>query len=143
MAIILAEVLDQGNKNFSKNLDRWFTNIDSEETTIAFSLRIDSLDDALVHLVQSLKSSVHPKQETIKDYLDSNAWPTNPLYFAKDKILSMCGNFGHISQYLEWRDMSIYANILKRIEEFKNRHYSAHRMSLCLKTSMPLDEMQV
>lgn len=66
-----------------------------------------------------------------------------------DKLLTLLSSPDHPARNFAWGEMKALNEnmdddtLYQRIEEFKNRHYSAHRMSLCLQTKFSLDEMQV
>lgn len=124
------------------------TNYDGhEENTLSFKSRMDTLSEALAHLAYLIKTPVDvpQKQASIKQYVHPNPhYFSDPYYYAQDRLLSMLGTFGHPSRHFEWRELVILrTDILQQIEEFRNRHYSANRMSLCLKTHLSLDDMQV
>lgn len=63
------------------------------------------------------------------------------------KLVSLLGNADHPSRNFPYVNTNLGNvdddTLYQRIEEFKKRHYSAHRMGLCLQTNLSLDEMQV
>lgn len=127
------------------------SNADSDGTTFTLRSRINSLDKTLKHLAQLMKEPLNmretmaQKREVFKEYIEIAS-----VFRASDRLFPLLGNFGHPSRNSGWGKMETLTNekmnddtFYRRIEEFKNRHYSAHRMSLCLETHLSLDEMQV
>lgn len=120
--------------------------VGSEQTTIAFISRIDSFESALERLAHLLKTALNMKERL--DQVRSELWQKfyHRIYYEQN-FLSSLGSENHPSRKYSFDAKNLGGedndDLYQRIEEFKNRHYSAHRMGLCLQTGLMLDEMQV
>lgn len=124
--------------------------VDDDQTTFSFVSRINTLDEALSRYAKLLKmpfnmrDSMTQYRKKIVENFDAQSCND-----AENKLLSLLGSPGHPSRNFAWGNMKALNEsmdddtLYRRIEEFKNRHYSAHRMSLCLHTPLTLDAMQV
>lgn len=127
------------------------SNADGDRTTFTLRSRISSLDETLRHFAHLMKAPLNmpetmtQKRDEFKEYIEHASRLRVP-----DILLPLLGNFGHPSRNAGWGNVETLTNgemdddaFYQRIEEFKSRHYSAHRMSLSLETHLSLDEMQV
>lgn len=126
--------------------------VDNEKTTFSFRASEKKFDETLARYANLLKSPLDRREyyriaqnwEEFVHKLNSNAWE-----HGEEKLLSLLGNPGHPSCNFKWGIMKALNEKMdddafyQRIEEFRSRHYSAHRISLCLQTHLSLDEMQV
>lgn len=123
-----------------------FSTTESEITTFSFRTTVDSLDAALkrfAHLLKfplNMRESIAEEREIFQGQFD--AWHYNEY-----KLLATLSSPDHPSQHFpclngNFDDVDEDA-LNQHVEDFKGRHYSAHRMGLCLQTNLSLDEMEV
>lgn len=120
---------------------------EADVTMFKFKTEANSLSGAMEYFAHLLKiparrGSMSGAQHTLDSEVVSNAW-----YNGEEKLIAMLGQTGHPARRFPWINWDLEnvenARLHQRAAEFKNRHYSAHRMSLCLGTHLSLDEMQV
>lgn len=67
----------------------------------------------------------------------------------KHQILALLGLPCHPSSLFLWGNLETLKNnieddvLYRKVHDFRKRHYSAHRMYLCLQSNLPLDDLQV
>lgn len=124
------------------NLPR--SRIDGDSSIFSFSSKIGSFDKALELFATALNESLNMRQcmTQIRDDLKWTFDAHHPQKFVSSlsNASHPARNFPFISTNLDCTDDD---TLYKRIAELKNRHYSAHRMGVCMHTSLSLDEMQV
>lgn len=122
----------------------------NENTTFSFRSRANNLEEALARYGRLLKMPLNMRDRMTNIRKDiARMFESHANQYVEEKLLSLLGNSGHPSRNFAWDNLKALREdmdddtLYQRIEEFKCRHYSAHRMSLCLQTHFSLDEMQV
>lgn len=125
---------------------------DYEETSFYFSVHESYLDGALDRFSQffkgplMLKEAMTREREAVESEFVSKM---NDESIRREQILISLANTAHPISIFSWgnlitlRDGIDDDSLHKRVHEFWKRHYSAHRMYLCLQANLPLDNLQV
>lgn len=127
----------------------WFSSTFEDGSVSSFSLRMDSVDEILAKLADMLRSPLKSDGDLsfVRDqfYGSSRGW-----YDLATRLISRTANIGHPARHdayvcddVNKMNRMNVQRLRRRMTEFVIRHYSAHRMYVCLNTSLPLDEMQV
>lgn len=125
---------------------------DFDETSFYFETREEFLDEALDRFSQFFKNPLMLKEAMTREReaVESEfASKKNGEDVRRGQLLSLIGREEHPSSIFAWGNLvtlkdHIADNILyDKVHEFRKRHYSAHRMYLCLQSILPLDDLQV
>lgn len=108
---------------------------------------MNSLDETLAQFAKMLKTPVFVER-AVSYFLENMKKSTNGWLELSRRLISRTANNGHPARKHAYDDMSSVETmdehtLRPRILEFLNRHYSAHRMYVCLQTNLSLNEMQV
>lgn len=124
--------------------------VDKGQTSFSFISRENNLEEALVSYAHVMKTPLDMRDQMAQKREEFiSKFDFRSFDYGEEKLLSLLGNQGHPSSNFASGNMEALSDkmddetLYQRIEEFKSRHYSAHRMSLCLQTNLSLDEMQV
>lgn len=124
---------------------------DFEETSFYFETRDAFLDGALDRFSYFFKAPLMLKEAMTREReaVESEfASKRNDEDIRREQLLSMIGQSKHPLSTFAWGNLitlkdNIDDDILyEKVHEFRKRHYSAHRMYLCLQSRRSLDELQ-
>lgn len=135
----------------SKNggFDNGHTELD--ETVFYFEIQERHLDDALDRFSQFFKAPLMLKEAMTREREAVDSEFTSKKYdedFRLEQFLSSLGQPDHPSSIFSWGNLKTLKDnidddaLYAAAHEFRKRHYSAHRMHLCLQARMTLDELQ-
>lgn len=125
---------------------------DLEETSFYFETREEFLDGALDRFSNlfkaplMLKEAMTREREAVESEFTSKK---NEEYTRREQLLSSIGQLTHPSSIFAWGNLKTLKDniaddeLYEKVHEFRKRHYSAHRMYLCLQSYLPLDDLQV
>lgn len=125
---------------------------DYEETSYYFEVQEPYLDGALDRFSEFFKSPLMLKEamtrerEAVESEFSSRM---NGEDVRRDQLLASLGQHKHPVSIFAWgnlitlKDQIDDETLHKRVHAFWTRHYSAHRMYLCLQARLPLDDLQV
>lgn len=120
----------------------------SDETTFQFQPAKDSIGEALERFANLFKSPLNRRNvvSTVRDQVEW-AHESKKWNYCDESSLPLLGHVDHPSHYFPFIQTDLSATdddtLYRRVEEFITRHYSAHRMSLCIRTHLPLNAMKV
>lgn len=162
LAHFLEHMIFMGSKKFpSENeFDQYikrcagFDNADTdfEETSFYFEVSENYLDGALDRFANlfkeplMLKECMTREREAVESEFRSKMQKED---VRRDQLLSSLGNPDHPCSIFTWGNLKTLKDKLsddelhRRVHEFQKRHYSAHRMFMCIQARLPLDTMQV
>lgn len=135
------------NRFIGKNAEHLQSSTSCDETTFAFLSTVNSIDEALGHFANIFKSplsreTVSVVREHIQSTFESKQWD-----YCDELVFPLLGNPGHPSCQYPFINVNLDNvdddTLYQRFEEFRNRHYSAHRMCLCLRMNLPLNQIKV
>lgn len=140
---------DSEFNRFIGNTDEWVrSSTGNDETTFRFLSTIESIEEALKRFANLFKTPLN-KRDALNAVRDQVKWSfeTNKWNYNDVKLLSLLGNCDHPVENFPYISTNLNGvdddTLYHRIEKFKNQHYSAHRMSLCIRTNLPLNRMKV
>lgn len=125
---------------------------DYDETSFYFEVQEPYLDGALDRFSQffkgplMLKEAMTREREAVESEFSSKM---NGEDIRRDQLLAAMGNDTHPVSIFAWgnlitlKDNIDDEDLHKRVHAFWKRHYSAHRMYLCIQARLPLDHLQV
>lgn len=125
---------------------------DYEETSFYFETREEFLDGALdrfSYLFKAplmLKDAMTREREAVESEFASKKSGED---VRREQLLSSLGHKSHPANSFAWGNLkTLKENIdddtlYEKVHEFRKRHYSAHRMYLCLQSRQSLDDLQV
>lgn len=125
---------------------------DFDETSFYFETREEFLDEALDRFSQFFKEPLMKKEAMTREReaVDSEfSSKKNGEDVRRSQLLSLIGQSNHPSSIFAWGNLETLKNNIKdddlyeKVHEFRNKHYSAHRMYLCLQSNLSLDSLQV
>lgn len=125
---------------------------DFDETSFYFDTREEFLDEALDRFSQFFKAPLMLKEAMTREReaVESEfASKKNGEDVRRGQLLSSIGQTAHPSSIFAWGNLeTLKENIddealYKKVHEFRKRHYSAHRMYVCLQSNKSLDDLQV
>lgn len=135
------------NRFIKNSAESLHSSTGSDETTFRFRSTVNSIDEALGRFANIFKTplsreTVSVVREQIQSTFASKQWE-----YCDELVFPLLGNPGHPSRQFPFIDVNLDNvdddTLCQRIEEFKNQHYSAHRMCLCLRMNLPLNEIKV
>lgn len=134
---------------FVGTTDEWLRSYtDSDDTTFRFRATATSFEEALGRFACLFKSPLNMRHvvSNVREQIEGE-FQTHKWNYCDEQLLPLLGNFDHPSCNFPYIRTSLNNvdddTLYQRIEEFKNRHYSAHRMSLCIRMCLPLNTMKV
>lgn len=125
---------------------------DCEETFFYFEVSEKYLDGALDRLANFfkepllLKECMTREREAVESEFQSTKHKND---VRREQLLSSLGNAEHPSSIFTWGNLkTLMENVSDdelhlRVHQFRKRHYSAHRMYVCVQARLPLDTIQV
>lgn len=125
---------------------------DFDETSFYFETREEFLDEALDRFSQffkaplMLKEAMTREREAVESEFASKKHGEDNR---RGQLISLLGQASHPSSIFAWGNLQTLKenvnddDLYKKVHEFRKRHYSAHRMYLCLQSNLPLDNLQV
>lgn len=125
---------------------------DCEETFYYFEVSEKYLDGALDRFSNlfkeplMLKECMKREREAVESEFQSKMQKND---VRREQLLSSLGNANHPSSIFTWGNRkTLQENVSDdelhcRVHEFRKRHYSAHRMYVCIQARLPLDDIQV
>lgn len=125
---------------------------DFDETSFYFETREEFLEEALDRFSQffkaplMLKEAMTREREAVESEFTSKK---NGEDVRREQLLASIGQPKHPSSIFPWGNLeTLKQNIdddalYQKVHEFRNRHYSAHRMYVCLQSNKSLDDLQV
>lgn len=125
---------------------------DYEQTSFYFEVHECHLEGALDRFSQFFKAPLMLKEVMLRErkIIDSEfASQMQDENIRRDELLASMGRDTHPVSKFAWgnlitlRDNIDDDSLYKRVHEFWKRHYSAHRMYLCIQARLPLDHLQV
>lgn len=108
--------------------------------------------EALDRFAQMFVAPLIPKASVLRERLAVDAEASLAASRDTDRaeqVMYALGTENHPSRQFGWgNSKSLIENIdedtlVQKVRDFRLRHYSAHRMYLCLKAAQPLDQLQV
>lgn len=124
---------------------------DFDETSFYFETREEYLEAALDRFSQffkaplMLKEAMTREREAVESEFTSKKNSENNR---RGQLLSSIGQSTHPSSIFAWGNLKTLKesidddDLYQRVHEFRKRHYSAHRMYLCLQSRLSLDKLQ-
>ncbi|KAG4065756.1 hypothetical protein HA402_012434 [Bradysia odoriphaga] len=124
---------------------------DCEETFFYFEVAENHLDGALDRFANLLKEPLMLKEcmtrerEAVESEFQSKMHKND---VRREQLLSSFGNPNHPCSIFTWGNQKTLQenvnddDLHRRVHEFRKRHYSAHRMFVCIQARLPLDEIQ-
>lgn len=121
-------------------------------TSFFFEAQQEFLDEALdrfSHLFKAplmLKEAMTREREAVESEFASKK---NSQDIRRGQLLSMLGPQSHPSSLFADGNLATLKNniedvvLYQKVHDFRKRHYSAHRMYVCLQSKLALDEIQV
>lgn len=125
---------------------------DFDETSFYFEAREEFLDEALDRFSQFFKAPLMLKEAMTREReaVESEfASKKNGEDVRRGQLLSLIGQPFHPSSIFAWGNLETLKDnieddvLYQRVHEFRKRHYSAHRMYMCLQSNLSLDDLQV
>ncbi len=125
---------------------------DCEETFFYFEVAEKYLDGALDRFSNLfkepllLKECMTREREAVESEFQSSKQKNE---VRREQLLSSFGNVNHPISIFTWGNLkTLQENVSdeelhRRVHEFQKRHYSAHRMYVCIQARLPLDDIQV
>lgn len=124
---------------------------DFEETSFYFETHDEFLDGALDRFSYFFKAPLLRKEAMTREReaVESEfASKRNDEDIRREQLLSMIGEPAHPLSTFAWGNLKTLKDDIDddtlhaKVHEFRKRHYSAHRMYLCLQSRRTLDELQ-
>ncbi|XP_031625679.1 nardilysin-like [Contarinia nasturtii] len=124
---------------------------DFDETSFYFETREEFLDDALDRFSQFFKAPLMLKEAMTREReaVESEfASKKNGEDVRRGQLISSLGSPLHPSSIFAWGNLETLKDniaddvLYEKVHEFRKRHYSAHRMYLCLQSNSSLDDLQ-
>lgn len=124
---------------------------DYEETSFYFESREEFLDGALdrfSHLFKAplmLKEAMTREREAVESEFISKK---NAEDVRREQLIASIGQPTHPASIFAWGNLKTLKHniddndLYEKVHEFRKRHYSAHRMYVCLQSILPLDDLQ-
>lgn len=125
---------------------------DFDETSFYFETREEYLEGALDRFSQFFKAPLmlkeamtRERQAVESEFLSKKNAETN----RRGQLLSLLGQTTHPSSIFAWGNLKTLKDdiedekLYQKVHAFRKRHYSAHRMYVCLQSRLPLDDLQV
>lgn len=125
---------------------------DFDETSFYFDTREEFLDEALDRFSQFFKAPLMLKEAMTREReaVESEfASKKNGEDVRRGQLLSSIGQTAHPSSIFAWGNLETLKDniddeaLYKKVHEFRERHYSAHRMYVCLQSNKSLVDLQV
>lgn len=125
---------------------------DFDETVFYFRVREEFLDEAIDRFSQFFKAPLLLKDGMARERqaVDSEfSSKKNGELIRRGHLLAMLGQSNHPSTtFACGNQKTLQENInddilYQRVHDFRKRHYSAHRMYVCVQSKLPLDDLQV
>lgn len=124
---------------------------DLDETVFYFEIQEQYLDGALDRFSQFFKGPLMLKEAMTREREAVDSEFTSKKHredFRREQLLVSLGQPNHPSSIFSWGNLKTLKedindeDLYKKVHEFRKRHYSAHRMYLCIQARMSLDELQ-
>ena len=126
--------------------------VDLESTLFKFETYEESLDEALDRFSEIFKAPLMLKEAMTREReaIDSEFKIRKADDYAREnRMLSSIGQTNHPSSTFEWGNLETLKHnisddeLYHKAHDFRKRHYSAHRMYVCLQSNQSLDNLQV
>lgn len=124
---------------------------DFEDTSYYFEVREECLDGAMDRFSQFFKAPLMLKEamQRERQAVESEfAQKMNGEGVRRDQLIASLGQPDHPSSIFSWGNLKTLKeniddeSLYQKVHEFRRRHYSAHRMYLCLQSRFSLDDLQ-
>ncbi|CAD7086908.1 unnamed protein product [Hermetia illucens] len=124
---------------------------DCEETSFYFEIAEKYLDGAMDRFAQLFteplmkKDAMAREREAIESEFQSKMQDDD---IRRDQLLANLGQTGHPCNEFSWGNLKTLKenisddDLYVKVHEFRKRHYSAHRMYLCVQARLPLDTLE-
>lgn len=125
---------------------------DLDETTFYFEVREQCLDGALDRFSWLFKAplmqrdAMSREREAVESEFSSKL---NSQDVRREQLITKFVEPSHPASMFAWGNLRTLKNnidddiLYERVHEFRRRHYSAHRMYVCIQSGLSLDEQQV
>lgn len=130
----------------------YYARIDSDYTAFSFETHEEFLDEALDRFSDFFKAPLLRNESLVREREAVDSEFASKKYHDGTRLGELLKSLGeptHPASMFQWGNLETLKDnidddeLYRKVQEFRKRHYSAHRMYLCLQSDRSLDDLQV